>query len=98
MGGGAAARAAVEAKPGEIDRLVLLAHAPIEGPERMKGRKLFITSGGDPIAGKVRDQFEGATEPKKLVILDGSAHAQNIFSTDQGERLMSAIQQFLSSP
>jgi pimeloyl-ACP methyl ester carboxylesterase len=40
MGGGAAAEASVEAAPGEIDRIVLLAHAAIEHPGRMKGRKL----------------------------------------------------------
>jgi hypothetical protein len=33
-----------------------------------------------------------------LVILDGSAHAQFIFATDQGERLMREILRFLSGP
>jgi pimeloyl-ACP methyl ester carboxylesterase len=98
MGGGAAARAVVEAKPGQIDRLVLLAAVPIDKPERMTCRKLFITSQGDPIADKVRDQYQRSPHPKELLILDGSAHAQNIFGTDQGERLMEAIQRFLSAP
>jgi hypothetical protein len=31
-----------------------------------------------------------------MVILDGSAHAQFIFETDQGNRLMSEILKFLS--
>jgi hypothetical protein len=32
------------------------------------------------------------------VILEGSAHAQYIFGTDQGERLMRKILRFLSEP
>lgn len=98
FGGGAAAEASVEAEPGEIDRLVLLAHAAIEEPERMKGRKLFITSGGDPRLPAIREQYERAAEPKKLVTLGGSAHAQHIFATPEGERLMREILRFLSEP
>jgi dienelactone hydrolase len=104
LGGGAAAEASVEAKPGEIDRLVLLAHSTIEHPERMKGRKLFITARDDPRADgsprliKIREQFERAPEPKELVILEGSAHAQFVFDTDQGDRLMREILRFLSAP
>ncbi len=104
MGGWAAAQAAVEARPGEIDRLVLLAHSPIKEPERMKGRKLFITSRDDPhgdgsprLVG-IREQYERAPHPKELLILDGSAHAQFIFGTEQGERLMREILRFLSEP
>lgn len=104
MGGGAAAEASVVAEPGAIDRIVLLAHSPIEHPERMKGRKLFITCRDDPNADgsprltRIRDQYERAPEPKQLVILEGSAHAQFIFATDQGERLMEEILRFLSVP
>jgi len=104
IGGWASAKAAVEAEPGEIDRLVLLAHSPIERPERMQGRKLFITTRDDPrgdgsprLTG-TRDQYERAPDPKELVILDGSAHAQHIFPTEQGERLMQEILRFLSAP
>jgi len=35
-------------------------------------------------------------EPKELVVLKGSAHAQFIFETDQGERLLGEIIRFLS--
>jgi pimeloyl-ACP methyl ester carboxylesterase len=103
MGGGAAAEASVEAKPGEIDRLVLLAHAPIQEPQRMKGRKLFVTARNDPQADgtprlvKIREQYEKAPEPKELLILEGAAHAQFLFETDQGARLMGAIVRFLSA-
>ena len=104
-GGGAAAEASIETKPDEIDRLVLVAHAPIEEPERMQGRKLFIVSRDDasgdariPRLPKIRDQYERAPEPKELVILEGSAHAQFIFETEQGERLMQEILGCLSEP
>lgn len=104
MGGGAAAEASIEAAPGEIDRLVLLAHASVEHPERMKGRKLFITARDDPRADgtprlvAIRQQYESAPPPKELVVLDGSAHAQFLFETDQGDRLMREILRFLSAP
>jgi alpha/beta superfamily hydrolase len=102
LGGWAAADASVEAKPGEIDRLVLLAHSPIAKPEQIKGRKLFIVCRDDANdAGlrlpRIREQYEKATDPKELVILEGSAHAQFIFATDQGERLMAEILRFLSA-
>ena len=102
FGGWAAAQAVVEA-PGEIDRIVLLA-ATVEQPERLAGRKLFIltrddfSGGGVPRLPEIREQYERAPEPKELVILEGSAHAQFVFETDQGQRLMHEILRFLSEP
>jgi len=98
MGGGAAANASIHARPGEIDRLILLANVPVAEPERLAGPKLFVTSRGDGLAPKVREQFEKAPEPKELLLLEGSAHAQFLFETDQGERLMNKILEFLSKP
>jgi dienelactone hydrolase len=104
FGGDAAAQASVEAEPGEIDRVVLLATGGIDKPEQMKGRKLFITCrddlgpGDKPRLPKIRDQHERAPGPKELVILECSAHAQFIFETDQGDRLMREILRFLSLP
>ena len=104
MGGDAAEEALGVAKPGEIDRTVLLAHGAYGPPEKLTGRKLFIVSRDDigsgdiPRLPKIRAQYEKAPEPKELVILEGSAHAQFIFQTDQGERLMREILRFLSAP
>ena len=95
MGGGAAATALIHARPGEIDRLILLAAVPVAEPDRLTGPKLFVVSRGDALAAKVREQFEKAPEPKELSILEGSAHAQFLFQTDQGERLMKKILEFL---
>ncbi|MCI0569040.1 MAG: alpha/beta hydrolase [Acidobacteria bacterium] len=104
MGGSAAADASIDAEPGEIDRLILLGAAPIKSPERVKGRKLFITARDDTTASgtprliKIREQFEKSPGPKELVILEGSAHAQFLFETEQGDRLMGEILRFLSEP
>jgi pimeloyl-ACP methyl ester carboxylesterase len=103
MGGGAAGDAAIAADPGEIDGVVLLAATVSGPPERLTGRKLFVvarddTSGTGPRLPKIREQYERAPEPKELVILDGSAHAQFLFRTDQKDRLTGAILRFLSEP
>jgi dienelactone hydrolase len=103
LGGGGAAQASIDA-PGQIDRVVLLAHMSIATPEKIGGRKLFIVARDDPGPGNkprlagIRDQFEKAPEPKELVILDGSAHAQFIFATPEGPRLMREILRFLTAP
>ena len=101
LGGGAAAQASIEAAPGVIDRLVLLAHMPIATPEKIKGQKLFIVarndigSGDKPRLPKIKEQYEKAPGPKELIVLEGSAHAQFLFETDQRERLMREIVRFL---
>jgi hypothetical protein len=47
---------------------------------------------------KIQESFERSPEPKKLIILEGSAHAQFLFGTNQGERLMKELLGFLSDP
>lgn len=103
FGGAAAADASIEAEPGEIDRLVLLAAWTDRPAEKMKGRKLFIVARDDanddgPRLPNILANYEKALEPKELVILDGSAHAQFLFATDQGDRLMCEILRFLTEP
>ncbi len=104
MGGSAAADASIAAEPGEIDRLVLLAGIGSGPPEQLQGRKLFIVARddtrGDGVVRlvQIREQFERAPEPKELLLLDGSAHAQFLFETNQSERLLREILRFLSEP
>lgn len=103
FGGEAAADASIDAAPGEIDRLILLAAWTDRPPEKMKGRKLFIVARDDadgvaPRLPKIRANYEKAVGPKELIILDGSAHAQFLFATDQGDRLMREILRFLTQP
>ena len=51
-----------------------------------------------PLLPEVRKQYEKASDPKQLVILEGSAHSQFLFQTDQANRLMREILRFLSEP
>ena len=103
-GGGAAAEASFSGEKGEIDRLVLLAPMTIDTPEKISGRKLFITArndiGGDdkPRLPGIRDQYERAQAPKKFVILDGSAHGQRMFDAPEGAQLLREIIDFLRAP
>lgn len=102
--GGEMAALAVLAAPGEVDRLVLLAHSPIERPERLATRTLFVvargdtTARGEPRLAAIRDQYERAPGPRELLVLEGSAHAQFLFATGEGERLLREIVRFLTAP
>ncbi len=103
MGGDAAGDASAASNPGEIDRIVFLGSEGGDSPERLKGRKLFIVTRGDesgdgPRLPGITEHYRKAPEPKKLVILEGSAHAQFIFDTDQGPRLLKEMLHFLSEP
>jgi pimeloyl-ACP methyl ester carboxylesterase len=103
MGGDYAAEAA-EAEPDAIDRLVLLAAGAYTPLVRAKARKLFLMSRDDVIGDNkprmppIRDQYGKASGPKEFVVLEGSAHAQLLFQTDQGDRVMREILRFLSEP
>ncbi|HVW83836.1 MAG TPA: hypothetical protein VHB50_04120 [Bryobacteraceae bacterium] len=102
MGGSAAADAAIEAGPNEIDRIVLLAADPGAHPERLRGRKLLIVArddadGSGPRLPRLRSQWDKVPEPKELIVLDGSAHAQYLFRTGEGPRVMREILRFISA-
>jgi pimeloyl-ACP methyl ester carboxylesterase len=103
MGGAAAGDASIASAPGEINRLVLLGAAPNGPAEKLKAPTLFIVARDDanddgPRLPRIRAQYEKAPEPKELIILDGSAHAQFLFQTNQGDRVMREILRFLSLP
>ena len=102
MGGGAAGDASIASQQGEIDRVVFLGAAPNEPAEKLKSASLFIVTRDDasedgPRLPGIRKQYEKAPQPKELIILDGSAHAQFLFQTEQGERVMQEITRFLSA-
>jgi pimeloyl-ACP methyl ester carboxylesterase len=101
FGGSAAGDASIASQPGEIERIVMLGGAPNGPAEKLKSASLFIVARDDanddgPRLPGIRRQFEKAPEPKKLIVLDGSAHAQFLFQTDQAERVMQEILQFLN--
>jgi len=103
MGGNLAEEALRLGNPGEIDRIVFLAHGAYGPPQALKVRKLFIVARSDMGPGKVprltriQAQYDQAPDPKELIVLDGEAHAQFLFETDQGERLTREIIRFLSA-
>ena len=102
MGGGAAGDASIASQPGEIDHVVFLGAAPNGPADKLKSSTLFIVARDDasedgPRLPAIREQYEKAPEPKKLIVLDGSAHAQFLFQTDQGDRVMDEILRFLSA-
>ncbi len=102
LGGGAAGDASIASEPGEIYRLVFLGSSPNGPAEKLKCPSLFIVarddaSGDGPRLPGIRAKYEKAPEPKKLILLEGSAHAQFLFDTDQGERVMREILRFLSA-
>jgi len=103
FGGGAAGDASIKSVPGEIDRIVFLGAAPNLPAEKLKSRVLFIVARDDsnsagPRLPRIRAQYDKAPQPKELIVLEGSAHAQFLFETDQGDRVMREILRFLSMP
>lgn len=102
MGAAAGADAAAAAAPGEIACFVGLGNAGGNGsPEKLKVPKLFILTRDDANADGLRlagfqAQYEKAPQPKKLIILDGSAHAQFMFQTELKDRVMREILNFLA--
>jgi pimeloyl-ACP methyl ester carboxylesterase len=103
FGGSAAGDASIKSGAGEIDRIVFLGAAPNLPAEGLKSRALFIVARDDSNgAGArlpgIRAQYEKAPQPKELIVLDGSAHAQFLFQTDQGDRVMREILRFLKMP
>ncbi|MGP0021147.1 MAG: alpha/beta hydrolase [Candidatus Sulfotelmatobacter sp.] len=102
MGGWAAGDASIASRAGEIDRVVFLGSAPGGPADKLKCPSLFIVarndaSGDGPRVPGIREQYEKAPQPTDLIILEGSAHAQFLFQTDQADRVMREIIRFLSA-
>jgi pimeloyl-ACP methyl ester carboxylesterase len=104
FGGGAAGDASIKSAPGEIDRIVFLGAAPNLPAEKLKSRTLFIVARDDADGGGsarlpgIRAQYQKAPEPKQLIVVDGSAHAQFLFQSDERDHVMGEILRFLTMP
>ena len=101
LGGDAVGDAEARMQGMGFDRMVFLGSEGGEAPEKLKGRKLFIVARGDgngagPRLPGITDHCERAPEPKKLVVLKGSAHAQFLFDTEEGPELMRDLLEFLT--
>jgi dienelactone hydrolase len=102
FGGAATGDASIQSKRGEIDRIVFLGAAPNLPADQLKSLTLFIvarddTNGDELRLPGIRAQYLKAPEPKELIVLDGNAHAQFLFQTDQADCVMDEILRFLSA-
>lgn len=103
FGGAAAGDAAIKSAAGEIDRVVFLGAAPNLPADGLKSRSLFIVAREDRDGSTlrlpaIRAQYERAPQPKRLIVLDGSAHAQFLFQSDQSARVTEEMMRFLTAP
>ena len=103
FGGAAAGDASIKSAPGEIERIVFLGAAPNLPADKLKSRALFLVAREDSNGAglrlpEIRAQFAKTPGPKELIVLDGSAHAQFLFQTDQSARVLHEILRFLSAP
>ncbi len=103
MGGDAVGEANAQSAPGVISRTVFLGSSGGDAPAKLTGRKLYIVAREDRSGDGLRlpgitDHYQRAPQPKQLVILDGKAHAQFLFDTDQGTRALAEIVNFFSAP
>jgi pimeloyl-ACP methyl ester carboxylesterase len=103
FGGAAAGDASIKSEARDIDRIVFLGAAPNLSAEKLKTRSLFIVARDDrndagPRLPGIRAQYEKAPQPKRLIVLDGSAHAQFLFQTESAGRVMREILDFLKAP
>lgn len=101
MGGGFAADAAFDS-PGLFDRIVFLSATPGGPLESLGGRKLFIMASDDISGDGARlpgfmAAYGKTAPPKQLLTVEGSAHAQFLFQSDQGDRVMNEILKFLEA-
>jgi pimeloyl-ACP methyl ester carboxylesterase len=103
FGGSASGDASIKASKGTIDRIVFLGSAPNLPAAGLKSRTLFLVAQNDANSGGLRlpgiqSQYQQAPQPKELIVLPGSAHAQFLFATNQAGRVMQEILRFLSAP
>jgi dienelactone hydrolase len=102
FGGGAAADAAIASRPGEISCLILLAGEGNGSAARIKAPLLEIVAQDDasedgPRLPRIRAWFDKAPQPKELIVLNGSAHAQFLFQSEQADRVIQEVLRFLDS-
>src|SRR5262245_10593901 len=93
MGGHAGATAAALGARGDVEALVLLGSDGGRSPEKIACRTLVIVTKDDADGSGtlrlpgIRASYEKIASPKEILVLDGSAHAQYMFQTKDGERI-----------
>ena len=79
----------------EIKQLILLSPATFTNPENLQGDILYIASENEAIINTIKTQFKKTPTPKQLKLIEGKAHAQHIFKTQQKTALTELIIHFL---
>jgi predicted alpha/beta hydrolase len=100
LGGDAVGDAEARSEAGAFEKMIFLGSEGGDAPEKLKGQKLFIVARDDASGSGLRlpgisRHYEQAPQPKQLIVLKGSAHAQFLFETEDGPRLIRAIMKFL---
>jgi dienelactone hydrolase len=100
LGGDAVGNAEAQSPAGVFDKMVFLGSDGGDHPDKLRGRKLFIvarddSNGSGPRLPSITRHYEQSPEPRKLVVLQGTAHAQFLFDTEQGSELMRDILDFI---
>jgi pimeloyl-ACP methyl ester carboxylesterase len=99
LGGDAVGNA--QARSAVFDRMVFLGSEGGSEPERLAGSKLYLVarddvSGDGPRLPGITAHYDRAPQPKRLVVVEGKAHAQYLYETDQGPRVLREILLFLA--
>ena len=95
MGGTVAAVANVSEDSKGMEQLILLSPARVLKPAKLTGQLLFIASEKEYVTQSVVAAFDKASQPKQLLLVKGTAHAQHIFNTPVKELLTKGIIDFL---
>jgi esterase/lipase len=100
LGGDAVGDAEMRSASGLFDRMIFLGSEGGDAPEKLRGRKLFIVARDDKSGSGLRlpgisKHYEEAPQPKQMIVLKGSAHAQILFETEEGPQLIREILKFL---
>ena len=103
LGGDAVGTAYAEAPAGTFRRMVFLASEGGAAPEKLGGAKLFLVARGDRSGEglrlpRIREHYRRAPGPKRLVVVKGEAHAQFLFGTAEGPRVLREMVRFLGAP
>lgn len=85
-------------EPDLADQVILLSpNSTVQGLGDQP--KLFVASEDESVADVSRELAASAPgDDNEVLILPGSAHAQNIFDTDQGDRVLDAMLERLARP
>ncbi len=102
LGGDAVGNADARSGGVDFDRMIFLGSEGGDAPAKLRGRKLYIVARGDTSGDGLRlpgisRHYDRAPEPKQLIVLEGTAHAQFLFPTNEGPELMRDILKFLSA-